>query len=106
MGWYGSAGIAQANMAVHESSRRWYDGLKGQTRKASGMSKLLDDLLAWCRSEREALQDQLRLLESGVMKTGEHRLGSLPRDTTAESIARARRQIEELDKILARHPDV
>ena len=70
------------------------------------MPTLLDDLLAWCRSEREALQDQLRLLESGVMKTGEHRLGSSPRDTTAESIARARRQIEELDKILARHPDV
>jgi len=76
--------------------------LAGKDREGASMPTLMDNLLAWCRTERASLQRQLDLMEAGTMKTGEHRLGASPRDTTAESIEDTRRKIAELDDILAR----
>jgi hypothetical protein len=69
------------------------------------MPTMMDNLLAWCRTERVNLQRQLELMESGIMRTGEYRAGSPPRDTTTESIDRVRHSIIELDQILARRSD-
>jgi hypothetical protein len=69
------------------------------------MPTMMDNLLAWCQRERASLQRQLELMEAGIMRTGEHRAGSPPRDTTTESIDRVRRSIAELDEILARRAD-
>ena len=69
------------------------------------MPTMLDNLLAWCRTERASLQQQLNMMERGIKTTGERLAGAPAHDTTADSIADARRKIAEIDDILARHPD-
>jgi hypothetical protein len=66
------------------------------------MPTMLDNLLAWCCTERVGLQRQLDLMEAGTMRIGEHLPGESPRDTTAASIKGTQRKIAELDDILAR----
>jgi hypothetical protein len=61
---------------------------------------LLDDFVRWCEDQRAILHQSLIMMESGVMHTGEQHVGAPRRDTTAESIARAKTSIAELDALL------
>jgi hypothetical protein len=63
----------------------------------------LAGFIRWCREHRSILQRSLEMMESGVMHTGERHAGSPQRDTTAESITRAKKSITELDALLANH---
>jgi hypothetical protein len=54
--------------------------------------------IAWCKQEQASIQQQLELMETGVL-TGENR-GSGWVDTTAESIERARARFTELESLL------
>jgi hypothetical protein len=63
----------------------------------------LADFIRWCNKERATLRRSLEMMESGVMHTGEARAGQPQRDTTAESIARAKQSIAELDALLEKH---
>lgn len=56
----------------------------------------------WRRKRRD-LEEQIRLLESGEIRTHEQRLGGPGQvDTTAESLGRAREQHERLGEAMAR----
>jgi hypothetical protein len=66
------------------------------------MPTMMDNLLTWCRTERDSLQQQLDLMERGIMTVGERHAGAPARDTTTETIARVKSSIAELDDILAR----
>jgi hypothetical protein len=63
----------------------------------------LADFIRWCNKERANLRRSLEMMESGVMHTGEAQAGSPQRDTTMESIARAKKSIAELDALLEKH---
>jgi hypothetical protein len=63
----------------------------------------LAEFIRWCNKERATLRRSLEMMESGVMHTGERHAGSPQRDTTAESIDRAKKSIAELDALLAKH---
>jgi hypothetical protein len=55
--------------------------------------------IAWCKQEQASIQQELELLQTGEVLTGENR-GSGWVDTTAESIERARARLEELKSLL------
>jgi hypothetical protein len=63
----------------------------------------LADFIRWCNKERGVLRHSLEMMEAGVMHTGEARTGQPQRDTTAESIARIKQSIAELDALLEKH---
>jgi len=63
-------------------------------------------LVAWCKREREQQQGQLEWMESGRMQVGTRDAGGRLTDTTPEAIAEAKRKIDELDRLIARHPEV
>ena len=60
----------------------------------------LTNLLAWCKRERESLQMQREMLQSGEFHILKDE-GSSQIDTTSESIERITANINELDAILA-----
>jgi hypothetical protein len=68
------------------------------------MPTTLDELLRWCRTERENLKQHIDLMERGVVFVGELHLNSARRDITAEAIVIAKRKIAELDALLAKYP--
>ena len=55
--------------------------------------------IAWCKQEQASIQQQLDLMETAKVLTGENR-GSGWVDTTAESIERAKARLVELDSLL------
>ncbi|HSF23177.1 MAG TPA: hypothetical protein VLE20_03040 [Blastocatellia bacterium] len=55
--------------------------------------------IAWCKQEQASIQQELELLQTGKVLTGQNR-GSGWVDTTAESIGRARARLEELESLL------
>ena len=63
-------------------------------------SEGLTNLLAWCKRERESLQMQREMLQSGKFHILKDE-GSGQIDTTSESIERITANINELDAILA-----
>lgn len=67
----------------------------------SAMSTM-DDFIKWCRDEREALRQQLEPLESGRMHIGRRRAGGPWEDMTPGEIERLKRNIAELDELIAR----
>ena len=54
-----------------------------------------DRFIAWCKQEQASIQQQLELMESGKVQTGENR-GSGWVDTTAVSVAHAKARLTEL----------
>ena len=58
-------------------------------------------LIRWCNHERISLRQQLELLESGKIRTGENR-GTGMVDTSDRDIQEARRKLAELDDLLSR----
>jgi hypothetical protein len=58
-----------------------------------------DRFIAWCKQEKASIQQQLELMESGKVQTGENR-GSGWVDTTPESILRCKARLAELAEFL------
>ena len=67
--------------------------------KASPARSAPSRFIAWCKQERASIQQQLELMETGKVLTGENR-GSGWVDTTAESIERGRARLAELESLL------
>jgi hypothetical protein len=55
--------------------------------------------IAWCKQEQASLEQQLEMMESGKVRTGED-IGSGWIDTTEQSIERAKARLEELNELL------
>ena len=55
--------------------------------------------VAWCRQEQASIQQQLELMQSGKVLTGENR-GSGWVDTTGDSVKRAKARLAELESLL------
>ena len=58
-----------------------------------------DRFIAWCKQEQASLEQQLYLMESGKVRTGED-IGVGWIDTTAQSIERAKARLGELNDLL------
>jgi hypothetical protein len=58
-----------------------------------------DRFIAWCKQEQASIEQQLELMESGKVQTGENR-GAGWVDTTAESVERTRARLAELELLL------
>ena len=66
---------------------------------------LLDNLIAWGKEQRAQLERQIEMLGSGELQTRERRAGSGWVDTTDADLARAKRQLAEIDALLARYSE-
>ncbi len=64
----------------------------------------VDRFIAWSKQEHASIEQQLELLKSGKVKTGED-TGSGWVDTTAASIRRAEERLAELSDILSESGD-
>jgi hypothetical protein len=58
-----------------------------------------DRFIAWCKQEQASIEQQLELMESGKVRTGED-IGAGWIDTTAESMERAKARLAELNDLL------
>ena len=58
-----------------------------------------DRFIAWCKQEQASIEQQLELLQSGKVRTGED-IGAGWIDTTEQSIERARARLSELNDLL------
>jgi hypothetical protein len=58
-----------------------------------------DRFIAWCKQEQASIEQQLELIETGKVRTGED-IGAGWIDTTAESIERAKARLAELNDLL------
>jgi len=67
---------------------------------------LIDNLIAWCKEERQQMQKQLEWLEAGKAQFRTMTPGIGWVDTTADDIKHYKQKIAELDVLIARHPDV
>jgi hypothetical protein len=55
--------------------------------------------IAWCKQEQASIEQELALMQSGKVRTGED-IGAGWVDTTAESIERAKARLAELNDLL------
>ena len=58
-----------------------------------------DRFIAWCKQEQASIEQQLELMQSGKVRTGED-IGAGWIDTTEDSIGRARARLTELNELL------
>ena len=58
-----------------------------------------DRFIAWCKQEQASIEQQLELMQSGKVRTGED-IGAGWIDTTHESIERAKARLAELNDLL------
>ena len=58
-----------------------------------------DRFVAWCKQEQASIEQQLELMDTGKVRTGED-IGAGWIDTTAESIERAKARLAELNDLL------
>lgn len=65
----------------------------------SGIARFIE----WCENERTKQRAQLEFYESGRLVVGTRDAAGNFTDETAETIAEAKRKIEELDQLLAEH---
>ena len=63
------------------------------------MAVATDRFVAWCKQEQASIHQQLELMQTGKVLTGENR-GSGWVDTTGESIERAKIRLAELKSLL------
>jgi len=59
-----------------------------------------DRFIAWCKQEQASIEQQLELLQSGKVRTGED-IGAGWIDTTEQSIERAQARLSELNELLS-----
>ena len=70
-----------------------------ESRKGHRAVAAPDRFIAWCKQEQASIEQQLELMESGKVQTGENR-GSGWVDTTAASVERTRARLTELESLL------
>ena len=58
-----------------------------------------DRFIAWCKHEQASIEQELELLVSGKVRTGED-IGAGWVDTTDESIERAKARLAQLNELL------
>lgn len=58
-----------------------------------------DRFIAWCKQEQASIEQQLELLQTGKVRTGED-IGAGWIDTTDDSIERAQDRLAELNDLL------
>ena len=58
-----------------------------------------DRFIAWCKQEQASIEQQLELMKSGKVRTGED-IGTGWIDTTEESVERAKERLAELNELL------
>ena len=58
-----------------------------------------DRFIAWCKQEQASIEQQLELMKSGKVRTGED-IGAGWIDTTEESVERAKARLAELNEFL------
>ena len=58
-----------------------------------------DRFIEWCKQEQASIEQQLELLQSGKVRTGED-IGAGWIDTTEQSIERAQARLSELNELL------
>jgi hypothetical protein len=58
-----------------------------------------DRFIAWCKQEQASIEQQLELMKSGKVRTGED-IGAGWIDTTEESVERAKVRLAELNELL------
>jgi hypothetical protein len=58
-----------------------------------------DRFIAWCKQEQASIEQQLELMNSGKVRTGED-IGAGWIDTTRESVERAKARLVELNELL------
>ena len=58
-----------------------------------------DRFIAWCKQEQASIEQELELLVSGKVRTGED-IGAGWIDTTEESVERAKARLAELNELL------
>lgn len=66
------------------------------------MTEPLHPAIEWCHRQLSLYQRQIELMETNRLRTHEDRGGALV-DTTAESLATARRLVDELEHLLEAH---
>jgi hypothetical protein len=59
--------------------------------------------IKWCKNERAELLNRLTPLESGSMHIGKRASGGLWEDETPKEIIRLKRNIEELEELIAEY---
>jgi hypothetical protein len=58
-----------------------------------------DRFIAWCKQEQASIEQQLELMSSGKVRTGED-IGAGWIDTTQDSLERAKARLAELNELL------
>ena len=91
-------------MGVKIIARLLYAYRKAYGKGARQMS-LLQDMVAQCRKDREFLQSQVELMESGKLQLRSRTAGTDWVDKTPEIIESHKNEITQLDALVARHSE-
>jgi hypothetical protein len=93
------AGRSAPNLGQKEAEAEKVSETKLTRMKAGPSRSAPGRFIAWCKQEQASIQQQLELMETGKVMTGENR-GSGWVDTTAESIERSKARLVELEALL------
>jgi len=94
-----NAGRSAPNLGQKEAEVQKVSQTKLTRMKASPSRSAPGRFIAWCKQEQASIQQQLELMETGKVLTGENR-GSGWVDTTAESRERGKARLVELEALL------
>ena len=94
-----NAGQSAPNLGQKEAEVQKVSETKLTRMKANPSRSAPGRFIAWCKQEQASIQQQLELMETGKVLTGENR-GSGWVDTTAESIERGKARLVELEALL------
>jgi hypothetical protein len=94
-----NAGRSAPNLGQREAEAEKASATKLTRMKTTTAYSAPGRFIAWCKQEQASIQQQLDLMETAKVLTGENR-GSGWVDTTAESIERARARLVELESLL------
>ena len=94
-----NAGRSAPNLGQRDAEAEKASETKLTRMKATTAYSAPGRFIAWCKQEQASIQQQLDLMETAKVLTGENR-GSGWVDTTFESIARAKARLVELESLL------
>jgi hypothetical protein len=96
---HSNAGRSAPNLGQRDAEAEKASETKLTRMKATTAYSAPGRFIAWCKQEQASIQQQLDLMETAKVLTGENR-GSGWVDTTFESIARAKARLVELESLL------
>ena len=94
-----NAGRSPPNLGQREAEVEKVSETKLTRMKSTTAHSAPGRFIAWCKQEQASIQQQLELMETAKVLTGENR-GSGWVDTTAESIERGKARLVELELLL------